>query len=470
MAWSAAVALLLIVIVALVLWRNPDIFSLPETVEAPLDDSVLLRQQLATAWGLAEELPDKPQQLGQLVSLYRAILKEHPGQPRALEGLQLLPGKCIEMLSFYLATRQWHTARQVADDSQRYFPQLAENFRWQQLVKAIPPAIDIKLPAVNAAALAGQQLGPVPATAPDTAPAALIAVAPAPLDTTQASTANSDRTVPALPLAAGPAEHSQGLLVAGSAAAPLAQQQVLGTAEQAPESQLKPERATQADGEPGSGDKPGNSTGQLLAQARDFSEQGVKFTQQENAVTRYQDVLALEPGNSAARQGLQELIAARVAYVSSLIADGKLETARIMLAQALEYFPADTRLQEASAQLDQYGGVISSVRVDFMADNAVDSGFAASGGQQLLVSFNYKYFADATTVVTARLVSYPGLTPIAEVPVLIQEQRGSKSVQLSALTRKVIDGRYLLTLSVADNSIFDYQFVVDQGRVINTAP
>jgi hypothetical protein len=105
-----------------------------------------------------------------------------------------------------------------------------------------------------------------------------------------------------------------------------------------------------------------------------------------------------------------------------------------------------------------------------MADNAVDSGFAASGGQQLLVSFNYKYFADATTVVTARLVSYPGLTPIAEVPVLIQEQRGSKSVQLSALTRKVIDGRYLLTLSVADNSIFDYQFVVDQGRVINTAP
>lgn len=438
--WLAVIGLL--VLVLLVLLRYPDILSRLEGKLVPVDsqpqENVLLQQQLATARDLAANLLDKPESLGQLVALYRTVLQRFPNQSQALSGLDGLPEQCITILSFYIATGQWDIAKQLADESPRYLPGLAGDARWQRLLNNIPAPALQQSPDIEITATIEQE----------------------PIDDAVAASIQPMQAAKEEVNSAAVPEQQTDLPIQGEETPlPETQERFVDAPR---EDQLSPVDTLETE--------PEENIQRLLGEAREFSQQGIKFTQQENAVTRYRDVLTLKPNQIEASEELRKLIDARAVYVESLMAEGEQAKARIFLEQALEYFPADARLQTLSREIAQGGGSISLLAIDFMQEQEVDTGFAAAGGKVLLLSFNYKYFPPTTTVVNARLFTYPELEPIADVPILIREQRGSMSIQLSTLDRNILEGRYQLTLSLADKNLIKHEFAVADGNIIDGQP
>jgi hypothetical protein len=117
---------LLILLPVIFLFRYGDVlFSLyPEEIvaSAPALEDGRLQQQLDMARELSLVLIEDPDKLGELVTFYRNILVENPDQPEALSGWQQLPWHCLLLVSFYRASGKPYFARQVVEDSLRYFP------------------------------------------------------------------------------------------------------------------------------------------------------------------------------------------------------------------------------------------------------------------------------------------------------------------------------------------------------------
>ena len=390
--WMFLIALLILLPV-IFLFRYGDVLLplYPEevAVTVPALENGQLQQQLDMARELSLVLINEPNKLGELVTFYRNILVENPGQPEALSGLQQLPRQCLLLVSFYTASGQPDIARQVVEDSLRYFPGLADDPLWQQLMIDIPePDVDVAIVDEVADEVIEEQ---------------------------------------------GPATAFVDIALADGA---------LRSAEQ-------------------------DTIDRLLQEAADFSQKGIQFTQQDNAITRYQDVLALQPAQADATTGLQALIDTRIAYVKRLLAEKDLDMARLMLEPALRHFPDNSQLLVLSQQIDEHGGVISSLVVDFLPEDKMDSALLTVGGQTLLLSFSYQYFPTTTTVVNARLFSLPLLDAIAAVPIIMQDPRGSKTAQMSTLSKKIVDGRYSLVFSTADKQLIKYEFTVTNNIISN---
>lgn len=401
--WQFLIALLMLLLVGFLFFYEDVLWPLfPQgvAVSEPALEKGQLQRQLDMARELSLVLIEEPHRLGELVTIYRNVLVESPAQPEALSGLQQLPRQCLLLVSFYMASGQLDITREIVEDSLLYFPELAEDPLWLQLM------INLAEQTVRASITAdladdsveGQELGLVSESAPDVSTSLPVGMA----------------------------------LASGS----------LQTARQ-------------------------GAVNRLLQEANDFSQKGIQFTRQENAVTRYQDVLALQPGQVDAVAGLQALVDNRVAYVKRLLSEKDLGKARLMLEPALRHFPDKPQLRALSSEIDEYGGVISSLTVDFLAEDKMDSALLTVGGQTLLLSFSYQYFPTTTTVVNAQLFSLPLLDAIAAVPLIMQHPRGSKTAQMSILSHKIVDGRYRLILSAADKQLIKYEFTVNNDRISN---
>jgi hypothetical protein len=395
------------------------VFTTPTST--PAVENGQLQRQLDMAREISLVLTEEPSRLGEIVSSYRNILLENPGQPEALSALQQLSRQCLLLVSFYMASGESHIAREIAEDSLLYFPELADDPLWSQLMMNLPEStigVPITEDVVDGA-IEGQELEVVTESDPETE-----------IETHTESGALITASMP---------EVSSKLPV----------DKTLASGSLQTEQQLTIER--------------------LLQEAKDFRKKGIQFTQQDNAVTRYQDVLALQPGQVDAVAGLKALIDTRVAYVKRLLAEKDLDTAQLMLEPALRHFPDNSQLLALSRQIGERGGVISSLAVDFLPEDKMDSALVTVDGQTLLLSLSYKFFPNTTTVVNAQLFNLPRLDAIAAVPIIVQHPRGSKTVQMSTLGRKIEDGRYLLTLSSGDKSLIKHEFTVKDNTINNNS-
>jgi hypothetical protein len=439
--WLFLIALLILLPV-IFLFRYGDVllplYSGEVAVSVPALENGQLEQQLDMARKISLVLIEEPYKLGELVTFYRNILVENPDQPEALSGLQQLPMQCLFLVSFYMASGQADIARQIVEDSLLYFPGLADDPLWQQLMNNIPgPAVDVAITDEMADEVIEEQNLEVVAV-PETESKGVIAASTSLSGAEGGSSAAADLPLPesAEPISTEPMSEAPTIASVDLAAG------ALRSAEQ-------------------------DTIDRLLQEATDFNQKGIQFTHQENTVTRYQDVLALQPTQADATAGLQALIDTRIAYVKRLLAEKDLNTARLMLEPALRHFPVNPQLLALSRQIDTHGGFISSLEVDFLPASAMDPALVSVGGQTLMISFSYKYFPSTTTVVNAQLFNLPYLDTIAGVPIILQDPRGSKNVYMNTLTRKIEDGRYQLILSSGDKQLIKYEFTVNNNTISN---
>lgn len=406
------------------------------------------QQQLRLADKLAANLIDEPGNLGQVVMLYQEMLET---SPEAVSRLQQLRKQCVGLASYFIAIGQTDTARQWVGEAEQYFPELADDPKWQRLLASMPepaaPLASQPEPAAPAAIVKPAQ--PAAQATKDltaaTEAAGVLATAGADLDASSAAPAptSADTNSAPVPVPATPV---------------VAQSTAVGSKEQATITSTF--QRTQQE-----------TINRLLSEARQLNQQGLQFTGEENAVSRYQQVLAMQPDQPDANTGVQALIDARIEEIKRLIYEDDKDAARALLAPALRYFPGNETLQGLSWQMLARGPAISALSIEFSSQQGIDPTLANMGGQTLWLAFSYKYFPTATTVVTARLVDLPGQRPIADVPVVIQDQRGSKNVQMNSLSRQIEDGAYRLSLSIADKQLIEFEFSVAAGAIVNnTAP
>ena len=440
----------LLLVLAAFFYRYQDILLQLAIDNWPVAEQVVQlparQQQLRLADTLAANLIDEPGNLGQVVTLYQDMLKT---SPEAVSRLEQLRKQCVGLASYFIAIGQTDTARQWVAEAEQYFPELADDPKWQRLLASMPePAAPLASEPEPAAPAAIVEPAPPAAEAATDLTAAteasgVLATAGADLDSSSAAAITADTNSAPVPLPAPP-------VVAQSTTADLQEQATMTSTFQ----------RTQQE-----------TINRLLNEARQFNQQGLQFTGEENAVSRYQQVLAMQPGQPDASTGLQALIDARVGEIKRLIYEDDKDAARALLAPALRYFPDNETLQGLSWQMLERGPAISALSIEFSSQQGIDPTLANMGGQTLWLAFSYKYFPTATTVVTARLVDLPGQRPIADVPVVIQEQRGSKNVQMNSLSRQIEDGAYRLSLSIADKQLIEFEFSVAAGAIVNnTAP
>jgi hypothetical protein len=444
--WLFLIALLILLPV-IFLFRYGDVllplYSGEVAVSVPALENGQLEQQLDMARKISLVLIEEPYKLGELVTFYRNILVENPDQPEALSGLQQLPMQCLFLVSFYMASGQADIARQIVEDSLLYFPGLADDPLWQQLMNNIPgPAVDVAITDEMADEVIEEQNLEVVAV-PETESKGVIAASTSLSGAEGGSSAAEDLPLP---------EPAEPISTESMSTEPMSEAPTIASVDLALAAGAL--RSAEQD-----------TIDRLLQEATDFSQKGIQFTQQENAVTRYQDVLALQPTQADATAGLQALIDTRIAYVKRLEAEKDLDTARLMLEPALRRFPVNPQLLALSRLIDTHGGFISSLEVAFLPASAMDPALVSVGGQTLLLSFSYKYFPSTTTVVNAQLFNLPYLDTIAGVPIILQDPRGSKSVQMNTLTRKIEDGRYQLVLSSGDKQLIKYEFTVKNNTI-----
>lgn len=92
--------------------------------------------------------------------------------------------------------------------------------------------------------------------------------------------------------------------------------------------------------------------GLLVEAARDVAELRLTTPRGSNAVEKYEAVLALDPGNGAARQGLNAVSDRYVDLASTALARGQLAAARRYLELAQSIAPDNARAQALRRELD----------------------------------------------------------------------------------------------------------------------
>jgi len=98
---------------------------------------------------------------------------------------------------------------------------------------------------------------------------------------------------------------------------------------------------------------PADRIGELLAEAEeDFKALRLTNPTPGNAWSKYRAVLALEPDNEEARQGLRRIVDAYVLLARKAIGRGELDKAKEHIERAEKVIPGDSRLQAVSWRLE----------------------------------------------------------------------------------------------------------------------
>ncbi|MEK7844512.1 MAG: serine/threonine protein kinase, partial [Pseudomonadota bacterium] len=102
---------------------------------------------------------------------------------------------------------------------------------------------------------------------------------------------------------------------------------------------------------------PEKPTGQgLIQEYLAAAEKAMKATHlttpvEDNAYSYYQMILAMEPGNTEARAGLQKIVDRYVQFIEKARIEGRLNNARLYLQRAESVLPGDPKLQRIRTEL-----------------------------------------------------------------------------------------------------------------------
>ncbi|GAB4362104.1 MAG: hypothetical protein Kow006_33220 [Gammaproteobacteria bacterium] len=215
----------------------------------------------------------------------------------------------------------------------------------------------------------------------------------------------------------------------------------------------------------------------LMEQARTLMVAG-RLTQPsgQNAYDVYQRILQLEPGNGAARDGMQAIERELQRQVQQAMEEGENDKAATLLAEARERFPRSGDLLELQGQLDE--AMEAAARAALEATRPKVTELRVSGhklaslevaqadslrlDRTLFIGFKYRNFQADTTVMQAILYDGARTLEIAQVPVIVSGSEGMKFFQIDRPVEGFPEGGYNLDLVLDGEQMVSIRFQVQK--------
>ncbi|MFT5083408.1 MAG: serine/threonine protein kinase/tetratricopeptide (TPR) repeat protein [Lentisphaeria bacterium] len=210
---------------------------------------------------------------------------------------------------------------------------------------------------------------------------------------------------------------------------------------------------------------------ELISGANQKIDRGQLFTPRKLAAYYdYQQVLALEPNNTRAKEGVDRVVDALSSKVWQLVSAEQFLQAKEFMQAPLAELPEHPRVHSLSLALDEVIGEkvldlqprigAMVVKGDAIADVVVDEVTPFSADRSIYIGFRYKNFQSTTTVVQAVLLDGAGQLQIAQVPVVVEGQQGLSIFQIDRPVEGFSVGSYTIELRLGQETLRSLVFNV----------
>lgn len=416
--------------------------------------------ELASATSLPEqaqqlqaELDQQPQKAIELATLYRQSLQQQPGNPQARQGLAELRSWYIDNIRNAFETQDLAQARLLVNQLQESFPRITGNEKFQRLDERLVQAETVQAHIqrandfIQADALlqpegqnalaefhAAQALDPDNIEVQD----GIQSIADTFLQRAKEQQANGELEQ-ALVLT------SEGLQVKNDDPNLLALQEQLREIKQRQEA----------------------ITSHLSEAEKQYRTGKLVSPQGKSAYDHYQAVLKQDPGNVAAKTGLNKIERQLISKVNFNIHNSTFDQAKRELATVHQYFGNSKAYRKAELQLalaveatqpKVQRILFSGTRLSSLASPQTEK---LQLGRTLYIGFDYKNFEAETTLLQAVLLDGTGRVQIAEKPVLINGESGEHYFSIDLPVEGFADGSYSLQLKHEGKQLNANTFIVD---------
>ncbi|MCP8898945.1 serine/threonine protein kinase [Gilvimarinus sp. HB14] len=186
----------------------------------------------------------------------------------------------------------------------------------------------------------------------------------------------------------------------------------------------------------------------------------------DNAFASYQSVLAINPDNTDAQEGLATLQQALIRRIDSMIRGGALEEASLQLASARDRFPQSQALLTRRLELDQLSEAslpsISRLRVAAtpIDDLSAPQAEALTPERTIYVGLFYDNIDTDARVLQAVLMDGARSVQIAQVPVILSAGSGRQFFRIERPVAGFSEGGYHVDLLLNDTPLASVDFKV----------
>lgn len=186
----------------------------------------------------------------------------------------------------------------------------------------------------------------------------------------------------------------------------------------------------------------------------------------DNAYASYQSVLAINPDNTDAQEGLATLQQALIRRIDSMIRGGAIEEASLQLASARDRFPQSQALLTRRLELDQLSEAslpsISRLRVAAapIDDLTAPQAEALTPERTIYVGFYYDNIDTDARVLQAVLMDGARSVQIAQVPVILSAGSGQQFFRIERPVAGFSEGGYHVDLLLNDTPLASADFKV----------
>ncbi len=415
--------------------------------EEPPPEVAVLEQLLAQSRQMASVEVMEPGQEEGLLQVYRDILEREADQPEAAAGLAVMQQRALQVVREQLPEGDLDVADEALMTALLHFPELAEALAYQDLEQAIMNQRQAREKLVLAEQYFRQDKLMAPAgenartlyeavlvLAPDNkeALAGLAAIAARYHQLATAARQRGDYSGAMTLVARGLSVDDDDLALNAMA------------------DELKGQINVQ------------QIVDKLLLEAEAFEERGIWFSVDNSAGQRYQQVLTLDAGNTAALEGLQQLIDELLRQLNVQLELHNLAEAAALLQPALDILPEDAQLQEMAkliaASQPRVDALLFSGSPDF--DQEKNSSEAIQAGRTIYVRIEFSNFYQSTTVLQAVLFDGSRSIQIAAVPVILSGEQGSSSFRIDRPVEGFKKGGYHMDILLDGKRIATRAFVV----------
>jgi hypothetical protein len=202
---------------------------------------------------------------------------------------------------------------------------------------------------------------------------------------------------------------------------------------------------------------------QLLAEATELDRQQQWFGEQNSAVQKYLQVLAIDAEQQEAKEGLNGIVEDFSGEIDGLIAIRDYELASSQVAQALLLLPDNSQLSFLMQQLQTLAPAISQLTLSGAPMTAEEKPLAGrvAADRTLYIAFQFSNLEQPTTVFQAVLFDGARSVQIAGVPVVVVGGEGRAQFRINRPVEGYTAGGYHLDILLAGEQIFSHAFIIE---------
>lgn len=405
-----------------------------------------LESLLAEAKQLEDAAEQDPQQLARLIDLYQQIRRDYPSESSAVQALSTLRERQLSSLDQLTRDSQWQQASQTLQQSLQWFPELADDRRFQALQRRVSDYGQVDQLLTQAAEYLERNRLLLPAgdNAKETYDRVLA------IDPGNRAARDGIKKVAARYLTLAEQARkggdlgralalvNSGLRVNANSKGLLALRdtlrQQMGTREQIE---------------------------QLLSNARSAEAEQRWFDQQDGAIATYQSVLALEGRQMNATAGLMRVHDGIKDKAQALADQGQFDEAVALLQQAVSQLSDHQALQELIAKINASRPGVDQLIV---SGNPIAEGDqlrrSISAERTLYISFAYHNLPQKKSVFQVILLDGARSVQIAAVPVIVTGANGTSRFRIDRPVEGFADGGYHIDIVLSDRVVATESFSI----------